>query len=36
MNNKMIKKTPVRDHMIPMIAFFNEMKIIEAEIYGET
>ena len=36
MNTKMIKGTPVRDHMICMIALFNEMEIFGAKIDGET
>ena len=36
MNTKMIEGTPIRDHMIHMIEFFNEIKILGVEIDGKT
>ena len=33
LNTKMVEETPIRDYMI---TFFNEMKILEVEINGET
>lgn len=36
MNTKIIEGTPIREHMIHMIELFNEMKIHEVEITGET
>ena len=35
MNTTMRGRTPVRDHMICMITFFNEMEILEAKIDDE-
>ena len=34
-NTMMIKRTHVRDHMIHMIAIFNEMEILRNEIDGK-
>ena len=36
MNTKMSKGTSVRDHVICMIKFFNEIKILGTKIDGET
>ena len=36
MNTRMIKGTPIRDHMICMIILFNKRKILRVEIDGET
>lgn len=36
MNTKIIEGTPIRKHLIHMIELFNEMKIHEVEITGET
>ena len=35
-NTKMIEGTPIRDHMIRLIALFNEMEILGAEIDRES
>ena len=32
MNTRMIEETLVRDHMIHMIAHFNEMRILRAKV----
>ena len=36
LNTKMAKETPVRDHVLKMIAHFNELEILRAEIDGES
>ena len=36
MDTKISKGTPIKDYMICMIELFNEMKILGAEIDGET
>ena len=36
MNNKMSKRTPIKDHMICMIELFNEIKILGVKIDGKT
>ena len=36
MSTKMTEGTPVTNHKIHMIALFNEMEILGAEINGET
>ena len=36
MNTRMTKRTPIRDHLIFMIALFNDMKILGAKINKET
>ena len=36
LNTKMIEGTPVRDHVLKMIAHLNELEILGAEIDGES
>ena len=36
MNTRMTKRTPIRDHLIFMIALFNDMKILGTKINKET
>ena len=36
MDTKMLKGTPIRDHIICMIRLFNEMEILGDKIDGET
>ena len=36
LKTKMIKGTPIRDHMIHIIALFNEIEILGVELNGET
>ena len=36
LNTKMAEGTPVRDHVLKMIAHLNELEILGAEIDGES
>ena len=36
MNTTMAEGTPIRDHVLKMVSLLNELKILGAEIDGET